>query len=84
IETRIEHEEEKAIVSYETYIWQFDDIEAMESLRKFVLSEQSVNGWINLKTALETVSDRLDMANTDKDDMVFLSYPSETTGNPKG
>ena len=41
--------EVKAIVSYEPYIRQFDDIEAMESLRKFVLSEQSVDGWINLK-----------------------------------
>lgn len=43
----------------------------MESLRKFVLSEQSVDGWINLKTALETESDMLEMAKTDKEDMVF-------------
>ena len=43
----------------------------MESLRKFVLSEQSVDGWVNLKTALETESDMLEMAKTDKEDMVF-------------
>ena len=49
IEYRIGHGEVKAIVSYEPYIGQFDDIEAMESLQKFVLSEQSVDGWINLK-----------------------------------
>ena len=84
IEYRIEHGEVKAIVSYEPYIGQFDDIEAMESLQKFVLSEQSVDGWINLKTALETESDMLEMAKTDKEDMVFLSYTSGTTGNPKG
>ncbi|MDZ4649233.1 acyl--CoA ligase [Bacillus cereus] len=84
IEYRIGHGEVKAIVSYESYIRQFDDIEAMESLRKFVLSEQSVDGWINLKTALETESDMLEMAKTDKEDMVFLSYTSGTTGNPKG
>ncbi|QRY14941.1 acyl-CoA synthetase MbcS [Bacillus cereus] len=84
IEYRIGHGEVKAIVSYEPYIGQFDDIEAMESLQKFVLSEQSVDGWINLKTALETESDMLEMAKTDKEDMVFLSYTSGTTGNPKG
>ncbi|MGN4627527.1 acyl-CoA synthetase MbcS [Bacillus cereus group sp. MYBK29-1] len=84
IEYRIGHGEVKAIVSYEPYIGQFDDIEAMTSLQKFVLSEQSVDGWINLKTALETESDMLEMAKTDKEDMVFLSYTSGTTGNPKG
>ncbi|HDR6136731.1 TPA: AMP-binding protein [Bacillus anthracis] len=84
IEYRIGHGEVKAIVSYEPYIGQFDDIEAMESLQKFVLSERSVDGWINLKTALETESDMLEMAKTDKEDMVFLSYTSGTTGNPKG
>ena len=56
----------------------------MESLQKFVLSERSVDGWTNLKTALETESDMLEMAKTDKEDMVFLSYTSGTTGNPKG
>lgn len=84
IEYRIGHGEVKAIVSYEPYIGQFDDIEEMESLQKFVLSEQPVDGWINLKTALETESDMLEMAKTDKEDMVFLSYTSGTTGNPKG
>lgn len=84
IEYRIGHGEVKAIVSYEPYIGQFDNIGAMESLQKFVLSEQSVDGWINLKTALETESDMLEMAKTDKEDMVFLSYTSGTTGNPKG
>ncbi len=72
IEYRIGHGEVKAIVSYEPYIGQFDDIEAMDSLQKFVLSEQSVDGWINLKTALEKESDMLEMAKTDKEDMVFF------------
>ncbi len=52
IEYRIGHGEVKAIVSYEPYIGQFDDIEAMESLQKFVLSEQPVDGWINLKNSV--------------------------------
>ncbi|TKI85944.1 acyl-CoA synthetase MbcS [Bacillus mycoides] len=84
IEYRIGHGEVKAIVSYEPYIGQFDGVEAVESLQKFVLSERSVDGWTNLKTALETESDTLEMAKTDKEDMVFLSYTSGTTGNPKG
>ena len=35
------------------------------------------------KTALETESDMLEMAKTDKEDMVFY-LTSGTTGNPKG
>ena len=54
IDYRIGHGEVKAIVSYEPYIGQFDGVEAVESLQKFVLSERSVHGWTNLKTALET------------------------------
>ncbi|MED1621509.1 acyl-CoA synthetase MbcS [Bacillus pseudomycoides] len=84
IEYRLRHGEVKAIISYEPYIEQFEDVEMMESLRKFVLSEQSVDGWINLKDALETESDELEIAKTDREDMVFLSYTSGTTGNPKG
>jgi acetyl-CoA synthetase len=40
IEYRIGHGEVKAIVSYEPYVGQFDGVEAMDSLQKFVLSEQ--------------------------------------------
>lgn len=84
IEYRIQHGEVKAIVSYEPYIQQFDGIEMMTSLQRFVLSKQAVEGWINLQDALDTESDQLEIAKTDRDDMVFLSYTSGTTGNPKG
>ncbi len=83
IEYRIGHGEVKAIVSYEPYIGQFDDIEAMESLQKFVLSERPVDGWINLKTALETESDMLEMAKTDKEDMVFFILHVRNDGKSK-
>lgn len=84
IEYRIGHGDVEAIVSYEPYIGQFDGIEAMNSLRKFVLSENHVDGWVNLKEALIHESDALEMAKTNRDDMVFLPYTSGTTGNPKG
>ncbi|MGG0187988.1 acyl-CoA synthetase MbcS [Bacillus rhizoplanae] len=84
IEYRIAHGEVKAIVSYEPYVRQFDGIEAMNSLCKFVLSEEPLDGWNNIREALETESDVLKIAETNCDDMVFLSYTSGTTGNPKG
>lgn len=84
IEYRISHGEVKAIISSEPYISQFDEIEAMNSLHKFVLSDCSVEGWINLSEKLKTESDLLEAAPTKRDDMVFLSYTSGTTGNPKG
>lgn len=84
IEYRIEHGEVKAIVSYEPYIGQFNGIESVKFLHKFVLSEKPLEGWNNIQEALKTESAVLETAETKCDDMVFLSYTSGTTGNPKG
>ncbi|MFD3445301.1 acyl-CoA synthetase MbcS [Microbacteriaceae bacterium 4G12] len=84
IEYRINHGEVKAIVSYAPYIEQFNGIDALQNLHTFMLGDTSIEGWINLTEKLETESDVFEAAPTKREDMVFLSYTSGTTGNPKG
>lgn len=84
IEYRISHGDVKAIVSYAPYVDQFDGIDAIHSLVRFVISDIAIEGWINLTERLQTESDVLEAAPTKRDDMAFLSYTSGTTGNPKG
>lgn len=83
LQYRINHGEVKAIISYEEYTDQFDEIKEDDSLLKFVIGKQ-VEGWLNLKELADTVSSELALADTKADDMAFLSYTSGTTGNPKG
>ncbi|MFX3625404.1 MAG: acyl-CoA synthetase MbcS [Ectobacillus sp.] len=84
IEYRISHGEVKAVVSYAPYIDQFDGIDALDSLHRFVIGDKQIEGWTSLTEKLQTESDLLEFAPTKRDDMVFLSYTSGTTGNPKG
>ncbi|UOY94308.1 acyl--CoA ligase [Ectobacillus sp. JY-23] len=83
IEYRLAHGGVKAIVSHAPYISQFQGIHAMQYLQKFVTGGH-VENWTSLSEALEQESDVLEAADTNRDDMVFLSYTSGTTGNPKG
>lgn len=84
IEYRIAHGEVKAIVSYAPYVGQFEGIEALSTIRTFVVGDDPIDGWISIKEKLQTESDILVAAPTKRDDMAFLSYTSGTTGNPKG
>ncbi|MBF0836967.1 AMP-binding protein, partial [Bacteroides acidifaciens] len=49
---------------------------------KFVIAGQK-DGWISLEAEKENASNKLEMADTTRDDMAILSYTSGTTGNPK-
>ncbi|MGE7918581.1 acyl-CoA synthetase MbcS [Viridibacillus sp. NPDC093762] len=83
IDYRLVHSEAKAIVSYEPYIEQFDEVKHLEGLKLFVIG-QAHKPWIELIQEAETTSEQFDMAPTKNTDMAFLSYTSGTTGNPKG
>lgn len=80
---RITHGDVKAIVSYYQYVDQFEGIDEIEQLPKFVVGDEA-KGWIHLDKEMNLAPDEFPLANTDKDDMAFLSYTSGTTGNPKG
>ncbi|WP_421380504.1 acyl-CoA synthetase MbcS [Bacillus salacetis] len=80
---RIEHGDVKAIVSYAPYTEQFDDVEESSGLKKFVIGAEK-EGWLSLDHLKNETSDQLELADTGREDMAFLSYTSGTTGNPKG
>lgn len=83
LEYRLKHGEAKAIVCFEQYTEQFHEINAAANLTKFVVGKDT-EGWINLHAEIAKASAALPYADTDKEDMAFLSYTSGTTGNPKG
>ena len=80
---RITHGDVKGIISYFPYVGQFSQLKEAEGLPKFVLGNE-VDDWIHLDDAMKGASDDFEMADTNRDDMAFLSYTSGTTGNPKG
>ncbi|MGM9985807.1 MAG: acyl-CoA synthetase MbcS [Bacillaceae bacterium] len=82
IEYRFNHAEVKAIIAYEPYLEQFEEIDSMESITKFVVGQGE--GWIPLLQRADECDITLEKVATSKDDMAFLGYTSGTTGNPKG
>ncbi|BCB05259.1 acyl-CoA synthetase MbcS [Bacillus sp. KH172YL63] len=80
---RIDHGDVKGIIAYSPFVEQFDGVEGMDGLHKFVVGEKQ-EGWIAIEEEMKTASDALPFADTKRDDMAFLSYTSGTTGNPKG
>ncbi|MBM7553716.1 acyl-CoA synthetase MbcS [Thalassobacillus pellis] len=83
LQYRISHGEVSAIVSYQPYTGQFSEIKELKSIRTFTVGG-SVEGWIDLDHISDQASDYLEIADTLREDMAFLSYTSGTTGNPKG
>ncbi|PLR98152.1 acyl-CoA synthetase MbcS [Bacillus sp. T33-2] len=83
LQYRISHGDVKAVVSYYPFAGQFDEIEEAVPLPKFSVG-RDVENWIHLDREMENASDQLEVADTLRDDMAFLSYTSGTTGNPKG
>lgn len=82
LQYRVTHGDVKAIVSYAPYVDQFNDIRELDQLKCFVIGGDAEK-WINLDQERNHVSDQLEMAETLRDDMAFLSFTSGTTGNPK-
>ncbi|WP_071460391.1 acyl-CoA synthetase MbcS [Bacillus massilinigeriensis] len=83
LQYRIHHGDVKAVISYSPYIPEFEGMNEIVGLIKFSLG-QEVPGWIHLDKEKKIASEKLELADTEKDDMAFLSYTSGTTGSPKG
>ena len=83
IDYRLIHSEAKAIVAYEPFINQFEQVENLKGLTQFVIGEGTGN-WVSLTEELQKASSEFKGADTKNSDMAFLSYTSGTTGNPKG
>jgi len=83
LQYRVTHGEVSAIASYFPFAEQFEGIQEFEQLKRFVIGK-GLDNWQLVDSLKDTASDELEIANTSKDDMAFLSYTSGTTGNPKG
>ncbi|TFB21773.1 acyl--CoA ligase [Filobacillus milosensis] len=83
IDYRLSHGEAKAVVSYYPYVGEFEKVNRVSDLKKFVIGAKH-DDWVHLDTLMEQASDNFELADTKREDMAFLSYTSGTTGNPKG
>lgn len=84
LQYRITHGEVSGIVSYASFVDQFNGIEQWKELKKFSVGETvEDNGWDALDLMKESASDQLEMIQTTRDDIAILPYTSGTTGNPK-
>ncbi|MFF2449286.1 acyl-CoA synthetase MbcS [Neobacillus sp. NPDC058068] len=83
LQYRITHGDVKAVISYYPYVDQFEHITETQPLIKFTIGAEE-KGWIHLDAEMEKASTKFAIADTNSDDMAFLSYTSGTTGNPKG
>ncbi|WP_281659510.1 acyl--CoA ligase [Halobacillus sp. Cin3] len=83
LQYRISHGEVRGVVSYSPYTDQFQGVREYNQLVRFSVGEQR-EGWHHLDSLMEDYSGTMTAADTDREDMAFLSYTSGTTGNPKG
>ncbi|PCK20461.1 acyl--CoA ligase [Bacillus pumilus] len=83
LDYRIEHAEAKGAIVYASFIQSFDGTNQPKDFKTFSIGEND-HGWANILAEKEQQPNELQMAQTERTDMAFLSYTSGTTGNPKG
>jgi len=83
IDYRLIHSDAVAVVSYDAYSNQFEEVENMQGVQHFVIGEAQ-KGQLSLLELMESTSKAFDAPETKSSDIAFLSYTSGTTGAPKG
>lgn len=83
IDYRLAHSNAKAIVSYDAFSDQFNDVKNMEGVQHFVIGS-AVKNEKSLTELMKNASPDYIKAETKSSDLAFLSYTSGTTGAPKG
>ncbi|WP_203246646.1 acyl-CoA synthetase MbcS [Sporosarcina beigongshangi] len=83
IEYRLAHSDAKAIVAYDAFTDQFNEVSNMKNIQLFVVGKAG-EGQLSLTELMETASPEFSAPDTKSSDMAFLSYTSGTTGKPKG
>ena len=83
LDYRIEHAEAKGAIVYASFIQSFEGTNQPDDFKTFSVGEND-HGWTNILAQKDQQSSDLQMAQTERTDMAFLSYTSGTTGNPKG
>ncbi|WP_431800542.1 acyl-CoA synthetase MbcS [Halobacillus andaensis] len=80
---RLSHGEAKAVICYQPFTDQFKEVDEMNNVTAFSVGGAK-EGWVSLDDLKEEEPGELQMADTTRNEMAFLSYTSGTTGNPKG
>ena len=83
LQYRITHGDVKGVISYYPYIGEFERLQKWITWLSLSLGMKEMVGTY-LDEEMKAASDELAIADTNRDDMAFLSYTSGTTGNPKG
>lgn len=83
IEYRLAHSDAKAIVAFDAFTDQFNEVTNMKDVQLFVVGKAGA-GQLSLTELMETASPEFTAPDTKSTDMAFLSYTSGTTGKPKG
>ena len=82
IDYRILHAKAKAVIAFEDYIDEFDEVAHLDGLQLFVIG-QAHKPWVPLIEVSENEPHTFDNVKTFAEDVAFLAYTSGTTGNPK-
>lgn len=83
ISYRLQHSGAKAIIAYEEFTAQFEEVDEIDDVLLFVVGKVAKRGK-SLTDLMEKASDQFENAQTKSSDIAFLSYTSGTTGSPKG
>ncbi|MBD7907922.1 acyl-CoA synthetase MbcS [Sporosarcina gallistercoris] len=83
IEYRLAHSGAKAIVAYEAFTSQLNEVRGIEEVTLFVVGKADERS-ISLTEEMMHADAHYEAARTKASDMAFLSYTSGTTGKPKG
>jgi len=83
IEYRIHHADAKAIVAFEPYIQQFDQVENLQEVQLFVIGNAHEPWQPLLDIMRKQPTTYISSTPTKSTDHAFLAYTSGTTGNPK-
>ena len=82
IDYRIVHADAKAVVAFETYIGEFDEVQHLDGLQLFVVGHAH-EPWQPLIDRAKDQPITFEGVQTTAQDIAFLAYTSGTTGNPK-
>lgn len=83
IEYRVTHGEVEGVICFGQFTEPFEGVASFSRLKAWTLGERK-EGWQSLEEDMDKQTGHLEMAQTKRDSMAFLSYTSGTTGNPKG
>lgn len=83
IDYRLLHSGAKAIVSYDAFSDQFNDVQNMADVQLYFIGKAGTNEK-SLTKLMESASPEFAEIETKSSDIAFLSYTSGTTGAPKG